>query len=587
MQRKKTTDIRLYIRLLAYVKPYWRIFGISILGMIMLAITNPATAALFKYMIEGVFLTQDADRISQIIAALVILSAVAALANYVSSLSLHWVANKVIMDLRCALFARLLGFPSQFYDHHSSGTLISKFTFDVTQIKEASTSVLNVLVRDSLTIIGLLGWMLFIDWEMTMITLLTAPAITVFLLMIRRRLRRMSRHVQDSMADIHHILGEVTHGERMVKLYGGQQQEQQRFQQAINNNRRYTMKFTSAAVASSPTVQLITALALAAIIYVSAQKAAAGSIGVDDFVSFFTAILMILGPLKRLVRINEHIQRGLAACESVFAVLDEPVEEDAGTDALTEVKGRIEIRDLGFAYDQSDSRALSDINLDIKAGETVALVGASGSGKSTLANLLPRFYSISEGSILLDGHDIRALPLCQLRHQIALVSQDIVLFNDTIRQNIAYGRRDVDDAEIVRAAERAHAMEFIKKLPDGLDTRLGDKGSKLSGGQRQRIALARAFLKDAPILILDEATSALDTESERAIQLALDEVRQDRTCLIIAHRLSTIEKADRVIVMDNSRIVEGGSHADLLKQNGAYARLYMVNTETRNSHTGE
>ena len=545
--------------------------------MVMLAITNPATAALFKYMVAGVFLTQDEERIRQIIAALIILSATAAIANYVSGLCLHWVANKVIMDLRSALFARLLAFPSKFYDHQTSGNLVSKFTFDVTQIKEASTNVLNVLVRDSLTIMGLLAWMFFIDWEMTMITLLTAPAIAGFLLVIRRRLRRMSKNVQDSMGEIHNILGEVITGERIVKLYSGQEREENRFQRAINNNRRYTMKFTSAAVASSPVVQLITALALAAIIYVSAQKAAAGDIGVDDFVSFFAAILIILGPLKRLVRINEHIQRGLAACESVFGLLDESTEEDKGRVVLTKLDGKVEFRNLRFSYDGSEVNALSNISLIINAGETVALVGASGSGKSTLANLLPRFYQNSEGSILLDGEDIREIPLSKLRQYIALVSQDIVLFNDTIKKNIGYGRKDVNDEEIIKAAEKAHAMEFIKKLPAGLDTNIGDKGSKLSGGQRQRIALARALLKDSPILILDEATSALDTESEHAIQLALDEVRKDRTCLIIAHRLSTIENADRVIVLENGCIVESGSHTELLNRNGSYARLHRIN----------
>ena len=579
MDKPKSTDLRLYLRLLTYVKPYWRVFGISILAMMLLAITSPATAALFKYMIEGVFLTQNSALVIQIIAALVVLSVTAAIANYVSGLSLHWVSNKVIMDLRSALFAKLLTFPSSFYDYQTGGALVSKFTFDVTQIKEASTNVLNVLVRDSLTIIGLLAWMLYIDWEMTMISLVTAPAIAGFLLLIRRRLRRMSRNVQDSMGEIHHILAEVVGGEKIVKLYGGQEHEQQRFGKAINKNRRSAMKFASAAVASSPVVQLITALALAAIIYVAAQKAASGSIGVDDFVSFFTAILMVLGPLKRLVRINEHIQRGLAASESVFGLLDEPSEEDSGKTELVGVEGNIEFSNLSFSYKNDGTQALTNIDLNIKAGETVALVGTSGSGKSTLANLLPRYYQHSEGSILLDGHDIRELSLALLRQNIALVNQDIILFNDTVKQNIAYGGKNFSDEEIREAADKANAMGFIGKLPDAFETRIGDKGATLSGGQRQRIALARALLKNSPILILDEATSALDTESERAIQIALEGVRKNRTCLIIAHRLSTIENADRVIVLEDSRIVESGTHKELLQRKGSYAKLYTTSHE--------
>ena len=568
-------DWQMYRRLLSYVRPYSRVFAVSIIAMLVLALTNPATAALFKYIVEGVFLVQDSDRVLQIIVALVSLSVIAAASNYISSLSLHWVSNRVVMDLRAELFWKLLHLPSTFYDRFSSGSLVSRFSYDVTQIKEASTNVLTVFVRDSLTIIGLFGWMLYVDWQLSMITLLTAPVIAVFLLFIRQRLRRMSLSVQESMGDINHLLSEVIAAQKIIKIFSAQKKEQERFQHVINRNRRYNMKFSGAAIASSPVVQLVTILALAAIIYLSSIKAVAGSMGVDDFVSFFTAILMILAPLKRLVRINEHVQRGLAACQSVFALLDEQSETTQASDQQLPAPVTIDICNVSFCYPDSDVSALENINLFIGENQNVAIVGISGSGKSTLANLLTRFYEPSSGTILIGGVDIHQPATCTTAPPVFPWSPRIFTCLITpFRHNIAYARPDASQEEIELAAMQAHAHEFIRELADGYDTVLGEHGANLSGGQRQRIALARAILKDSPVLILDEATSSLDTESERHIQSALAEVGKSRICIIIAHRLSTIESADRIVVIERGQIVEQGQHQELLQAGGSYARLY-------------
>jgi subfamily B ATP-binding cassette protein MsbA len=385
----------------------------------------------------------------------------------------------------------------------------------------------------------------------------------------------MSIKVQDTMADTNHVLGEVIDGHRIVKIFGGQDQERERFSRIISANLRFTMKFVYASVASGPAVQFIAAIALAVIVYVAASRALSEQLTVGEFGSFFAAMAMMMDPLKRLVRINEHLQKGLAASESIFGLMDIPGETDDGTSSLPVVKGEIEIRDLDFIYEGSTSNALKDIRLHVAPGETVALVGASGAGKTTLANLLPRFYQCEKGRIFIDGHDIHDVSLASLRASIALVSQEIVLFDDTVRNNIAYGaQRNATDEAVNAAAGAAHALEFINKLPAGMETEIGEKGARLSGGQRQRIALARALLKGAPIIILDEATSALDAESERQIQSALEVVRRDRTCIIIAHRLSTIKAADRVYVLDGGRIVETGTHGELLGRNGVYTKLY-------------
>ncbi len=570
-------DARLYKRLLLYVLPYWRTFLIAIVSMLVLAISDPAIPALIRPMLDGAFVDKDPATMKWVPILFVVLFAIRGLATYANGVALFWVSNKVVMDLRQEMFIRILTLPSSYYDNQSAGSLLSKFTYDVIQIKEASTNAITTIVRDSLSLVGLLGWMLYIDWKMTLVAMIGAPFITLVIIIIRKRLRKMSRKVQDTMADINHVLGECINGHKLVKLYDGKEQEINRFQKVTNANRRYSMKFAMAAVASSPVIQLITAIVMAIIIYIAIQKAAANEIRVGEFTSFFAAMAMLLAPLKRLARVNEHLQRGLAACESVFDLLDHPVEPDVGKQTLGKAKGEIEFCNVNFSYQGKDQKALNNISMHIKPGETIALVGASGSGKSTLANLILMFYAGAEGRILLDGKEIQDISLHSLRQNIALVSQEIILFNDTVRNNIAYGSlHGSSEASIIAAARAAHALEFIEELEQGFDTIIGEKGLKLSGGQRQRLAIARALLKDAPVLIMDEATSSLDTHSERQIQLALEEVKEGRTCLIIAHRLSTIENADRIIVIDNGAIVETGTHSELIKQNGAYARLHQL-----------
>ena len=571
------TSTQLYLRLLGYVKPYWRTFAISILGMVVTAATEPLLPALLKPMLDGTFIHKNDTAITLAPLLIVLIFFVRGVAAFAGTYAIGWVGNKVVMDLREEMFDKLLTLPTSYYDDHATGNLISKLTFDVTQVTAAATNVVTVSVRDSIVIVGLLGWLFYLNWKLTLLSLVMLPIISTILKIINGRLRNASRDSQRAMGDITQVIEESVAAHKVVKLFGGQQYESERFSGQANWVRRYTMKQAMAASANVPIVQMIAALALAVIVYLATVQSRSDETTVGGFLSFIAAMLMLTAPIKRLTGVSEFLQLGLAASESVFELLDTPSEVNTGKVTIGRATGRIAFEQVSLSYQDDKRLALRDISLEIPAGQAVALVGASGSGKSTLANLVPRFYLPSSGRIRLDGHDLAELTLASLRANIALVSQEVVLFNDTVAANIAYGQmRVVPEAEIIAAAKAAHAMEFIREMPEGLNTLVGERGVKLSGGQRQRLAIARAILKNAPILILDEATSALDSESERYVQEALETLMQGRTSLVIAHRLSTIEKADRIIVLQKGEIVETGTHRELLAKNGVYAQLHNI-----------
>lgn len=577
MAKLELSSKKLYLRLLRYVLPYWRMFAISIVAMIVVAASEPAFPALLKPMLDGSFIKKDPATMQLVPLLLVALFIGRGIANFISSYCISWVANRLVMDLRAEMFRKLIYLPVPFYDHQSSGNLISKLSYDVSQVTGAATVVVTVLVRDSLTIVGLLAWMLYLNWKLTLITLVITPMIVLVTRLVSRRLRSLNREAQRGMGDITHVLEETIRCQKVVKVFGGEDYENARFHNAIDKMRRYNMKLSVAAGLNVPIVQIFAAIALATIVYLATLQSAANETTVGGFVSFITAMLMLLAPIKSLTGVNEALQRGLAAAESIFGLIDEKPEPDPGTREISRTKGAVEFRHVTFGYGQTSKHALEDFSLKIQPGKTVALVGQSGSGKTTLANLIPRFYAPTSGQILLDGFDTQELKLASLRANIAMVSQDVMLFNDTVAANIAYGAKsNATEAEIIAAAEAAHAMEFIRDMPQGLQTFIGENGVRLSGGQRQRLAIARALLKNAPILILDEATSALDTESERHVQAALETLMQGRTTIVIAHRLSTIEKADKIVVMRKGRIVETGTHQELLALAGAYAKLHRI-----------
>ncbi len=570
-QEKVADSKTLYLRLFAYAWKYKGVFLIGILGLVFLSATNTAFLATIKQVTDEGFVKQSPDKMALLPLMLFGLMAVRGLSGFFSGFAMRWVARRVVEDLRRSVFQQLMRLPITYFDEQSAGIIVAKITYDVEQMSGAATRSAISLVSDTLTALGIIGYMLYLDWRLTLIFALIAPIMAFYLRAMTPKLRNAGKQAQDSIGEMTKVAEEAISGQRIVKIFGASRYENQRFAKVAAKNRHMQIRLARLSGMNSMVIELLAAVSLGLVVYYAVGRFSAG-----EFAAFVAALLMLIAPIKHLTAMNEEVQVALAAAQSVFGVIDIEPEADDGKQVLARTHGEIEFKNVSLSYQNAKRPALNDISFTIKPGEKLALVGRSGGGKTTLVNLLPRFYELQHGQVLIDGVDMRTLPLANLREQFSLVSQDVILFNDTIFNNIAYGvLRDASEEDVINAAKAAHAWEFIQQLPQGLQNEIGDRGVRLSGGQRQRIAIARAILKDAPILLLDEATSALDTESEQHVQAALDTLMQNRTSIVIAHRLSTIENADRIMVMEQGKIVEAGTHDTLIKQNGHYAKLYQ------------